>query len=122
MMRFTLILEVIEKENLIENATTVGNYLLNGLKDLEQRFPDVISNARGRGLMCAVDLPSGENRDKLREVLYDDGVIVLACGDHSIRFRPHLNVSEEEIQIALDKIAANLHKIEVNNGCQEKNF
>lgn len=122
MMRFKLILEVIEKENLIENATTVGNYLLNGLKDLEQRFPDVISNARGRGLMCAVDLPSGENRDKLREVLYDDGVIVLACGDHSIRFRPHLNVSEEEIQIALDKIAANLHKIEVNNGCQEKNF
>lgn len=122
MMRFKLILEVIEKENLIENATTVGNYLLNGLKDLEQQFPDVISNARGRGLMCAVDLPSGENRDKLREVLYDDGVIVLACGDHSIRFRPHLNVSEEEIQIALDKIAANLHKIEVNNGCQEKNF
>lgn len=111
MMRFKLILEVIEKENLIENARTVGNYLLNGLKDLEQRFPEKISNARGRGLMCAIDLPSAEQRDKLREVLYDEGVIVLACGDHSVRFRSHLNVNEQEIQLALDKIAEHIHKI-----------
>lgn len=111
MMRFKLILEVIENENLIENSRDVGNYLLDGLKELEQRFPDKISNARGRGLMCAIDLPSGQQRDRMREVLYDDGLIILACGDQSVRFRPHLNVTKEEIQIALDKIADNIDKV-----------
>ncbi|OWK73156.1 L-lysine 6-transaminase [Flavobacteriaceae bacterium JJC] len=105
MLRFQLVLEVIEKENLVENARVVGEYLLEGLQKLQQQFPDKISNARGRGLMCAIDLPSGAARDKMREVLYDDGLIILACGDQSIRFRPHLNVTKEEIQIALDKIA-----------------
>ncbi|MBH1959558.1 MAG: L-lysine 6-transaminase [Flavobacteriia bacterium] len=111
MLRFQLVMEVIEKENLVENASLVGNYLLDGLKKLELQFPDKISGARGRGLMCAINLPSGAARDKMREILYDDGLIVLACGDNSIRFRPHLNVTREEIQIALDKIAHNISKI-----------
>ena len=111
MLRLQLILEVIEKENLVENARVVGDYLLNGLKELEQKFPEKISNARGRGLMCAIDLPTTEARDKMREVLYEDGLIILACGDRSIRFRPHLNVTQEEIQLAINKIANNLDKI-----------
>ena len=99
------------KENLVENARIVGEYLLDGLKKLAQEFPDKITAARGRGLMCAINLPSGAARDKLRDILYDDGLIILACGDHSIRFRPHLNVTKEEIQMALDKIANNIGRI-----------
>ena len=110
-LRFQLILEVIEKENLVENARLVGDYLLEELQKLQQQFPDKVSNARGRGLMCAIDLPNGDARDKIRELLYEDGLIILACGDQSIRFRPHLNVSREEIQIAVDKIAAAVQKI-----------
>lgn len=110
-LRFQLVLEVIEKENLVENAGVVGEYLLEKLQDLAVRFPEKISNPRGRGLMAAIDLPSGAQRDKIREVLYEDGLIILACGDRAIRFRPHLNVSKEEIQIAIDKIEANLSKI-----------
>ena len=111
MLRFQLVLEVIEKENLVENSRIVGEYLLAGLEKLAQQYPDLLSNARGRGLMCAIDLPSGASRDHLREVLYDDGLIILACGEQSIRFRPHLNVTKEEIQMALDKIENNLDKI-----------
>ncbi len=104
MCRFKLILEVIEKENLLENARVVGEHLLNGLKNLELKYPEKLSGARGRGLMCAIDLPSGAERDAMREELYKENVIILACGDQSIRFRPHLNVSKEEIDIALQKI------------------
>ena len=111
MLRFQLVLEVIEKENLVENARIVGDYLLEQLQKLQQQFPDKVSNARGRGLMCAIDLPNGSARDKVRELLYDDDLIILACGDQSIRFRPHLNVSKEEIQIAIDKIAVAVQKI-----------
>jgi L-lysine 6-transaminase len=54
--------------------------------------------------MCAVDLPTGEQRDHLRDALYNDGLIILSCGDQSIRFRPHLNVKKEELDLALEKI------------------
>lgn len=111
MLRFQLVMEVIEKENLVENAVEVGNYLLEGLKNLEAKYPEKVSNARGRGLMCAIDLPTSEQRDLLRDELFKDGLIILSCGDQSLRFRPHLNVSKEEIQIALDKIENNLSKI-----------
>lgn len=40
-----------------------------------------------------------------------DGMIILACGDQSLRFRPHLNVTREEIRLALDKIENNINKI-----------
>lgn len=104
MLRFQLVLEIIENENLIENSRVVGEFLLNGLKQLSQKYPDHISAARGKGLMCAFDLKDGASRDWLRKALYDEGVIVLTCGDQSLRFRPHLNVTKEEIQIILDKI------------------
>ena len=104
MLRFQLVLEIIENENLIENSRTVGEFLLNGLKQLAQKYPDHISAARGKGLMCAFDLKDGASREWLRKALYDEGVIVLTCGDQSLRFRPHLNVTKEEIQIILDKI------------------
>ncbi len=111
MMRFQLVMEVIEKENLVENARIVGEYLLAGLQNLAHKYPEKLSNARGRGLMCAIDLPTPEQRNHIRELLYDDGLIILACGDQSIRFRPHLNVTKEEIQIAIDKIENNINKI-----------
>ena len=104
MLRFQLVLEIIENENLIENSRVVGEFLLNGLKQLAQKYPDHISAARGKGLMCAFDLKDGASREWLRKALYDEGVIVLTCGDQSLRFRPHLNVTKEEIQIILDKI------------------
>jgi L-lysine 6-transaminase len=110
-LRFQLIMEVIEKENLVENARIVGEYLVEGLQILAQKYPEKLSNPRGRGLMAAIDLPNGDQRDKMRELLYDEGVIILSCGDQSIRFRPHLNVSKEEIQIALDKIELCIEKL-----------
>lgn len=111
MLRFQLVMEVIEKENLVENARIVGDYLLEGLRTLEHKYPQKITNARGRGLMCAIDLPTPEQRNLLREALWRDGMIILACGEQSLRFRPHLNVSKEEIRLALDKIEHNINKI-----------
>lgn len=104
MLRFQLVLEIIENENLIENSRIVGEFLLEGLKKLAQKYPDHISAARGKGLMCAFDLKDGESREWLRSKLYDEGIIILTCGDQSLRFRPHLNVTKDEIQIILDKI------------------
>lgn len=110
-LRLQLILEVIEKENLVENSRILGDFLLGKLKELEEKFPEKVENARGLGLMCAIDIKGGAAaRDQLREKLYEDGLIILGCGDHAIRFRPHLNVSKEELQLALQKIENQLSK------------
>lgn len=104
MLRFQLVLEIIEKENLLENVQKQGDFLLKGLQNLQEKYPQLISNARGKGLMCAFDLPTGEIRKDFQEKLYEENVIILICGDCSLRFRPHLNVTQVDLQFALDKI------------------
>ncbi|MBI3587445.1 MAG: L-lysine 6-transaminase [Ignavibacteriales bacterium] len=97
MIRFKRILEIVQEENLIENAKAVGEYVLQQLQNLQQEFPTLISNARGRGLFCAMDLDTAQNRDQLRIKAYDEGLILIGCGDRSIRFRPPLNIKREEM-------------------------
>lgn len=104
MLRFQLVLEIIEKENLLENVNKQGGFLLKGLQNLQEKYPGIISNVRGRGLMCAFDLPTSEIRKEFQEKLYEENVIILICGERSLRFRPHLNVTQEDLQYALEKI------------------
>lgn len=110
MMRLKLILEVIEQENLVQHAEEVGAYLLEGLQRLEQQYPQYVSAARGKGLMCAFNLPTAELRNKVQSQLYQDKVIILGCGERALRFRPHLNVSKDEIQTALERLERILQK------------
>ncbi|MCO6498155.1 MAG: L-lysine 6-transaminase [Chitinophagaceae bacterium] len=110
MLRFKLILEIIESDKLLQNATTQGKFLLDSLRELEAKHPDVISNTRGRGLLCAFDLPSTEARTRfITELREKENLLILPCGDNSIRFRPHLTVTHDEIAQAIkaiDKVAA----------------
>ena len=51
--------------------------------------------------MCAFDLPSPEQRDALKNKLYEQGMIILGCGSLTIRFRPPLIISQDEVNEAL---------------------
>ena len=70
MVRFTHILRIIEEENLVENARVQGEVLLAGLQGLARDFPDLVSNPRGKGLMCAVDAPDSDIRDQMVRAFY----------------------------------------------------
>jgi L-lysine 6-transaminase len=96
MVRATRILEIIVDENLLENAAVRGAELLAGLEGIERRL-ERVTNARGKGLLCAIDLPDRKTRDDAIKAAFDDGMIVLPCGAHSIRFRPTLTVTAEAI-------------------------
>ena len=111
MYRFKLILEIIENEELINNAQVNGNYLLKKINNLSDEFPGYVSNSRGLGLFCAFDLPSQIERDKMLRMLLDEKVLILGSGDNSVRFRPHLNVRKEDIDIAIDSIFRTLKKM-----------
>lgn len=102
MVRCSAILKIIDRDNLVDNACHRGQELLQGLEDLAKEYPEIISNARGRGLMCAFDLPDGETRNALRIKLLSEKLLVVGCGDKSIRFRPHLIITSEEVRLVLE--------------------
>ncbi|MDX1741637.1 MAG: aminotransferase class III-fold pyridoxal phosphate-dependent enzyme, partial [Rhodothermales bacterium] len=94
-------LEIIEEERLVENAATVGDHLLMRLRELEAQH-SFVTAARGRGLMCAFDLPGTAMRDAVRKRCFDTGILILGCGRHSLRFRPPLTITNEEIDAGLE--------------------
>ncbi len=96
MVRADRILEIMEEDSLLDNASSVGHYLLTQLEELAEQSPH-LSNARGRGLMCAVDVSSRSLRNNILSQCYDNGVIIIGCGESSIRFRPALTITKKEI-------------------------
>ena len=102
MVRCERYLQIIEEDRLLENAERVGEHLLRGLERIQHERPDAVDNARGKGLMCAIDLPDGASRDRVADRAYELGAIVLPCGERSLRFRPSLDVTPEEIDEALE--------------------
>jgi L-lysine 6-transaminase len=104
MVRATRYLELIEEENMLENVQICGNHLKKKLFELEQEFPEYVSNVRGRGLFCAFDLPQKEFRNNFINKSFDDGLLILGCGQNSIRFRPRLNIIINELDEGLEKV------------------
>ncbi len=109
MVRSRRILEIIERDGLFDHASRVGKWFLAQLQNLGDRHPETVSNVRGRGLMCAFDLPDTPTRDAAIARLHQEHVLVLPCGGRSIRFRPPLQITEDELDIglaALDRVLA----------------
>lgn len=99
MMRFKLILEVIEHEKLIEQIPKKGEHFIQKLEALASKHGQ-ISNIRGKGLFIAFDFPNEQERDKFIKDAFAKKLILLGCGERTIRFRPHLNIQMNEIDEA----------------------
>lgn len=101
MVRARRILEVIEAEGLIERTRRLGEWLGTRLEELAAQHPGV-TDPRGRGLMRAVSLPDATLRDAvITDLTERENVLLLGCGERSLRFRPALTVSEEELEEGL---------------------
>lgn len=105
MVRCEVILKTIHEDNLVEHARTVGEHFLAGLQAIAGEYPELVSNVRGRGLMCAFDLPSGDDVSKFIGQAMAHKAIILPCGERSVRFRPALTVTVEDIDHGLGKIS-----------------
>jgi L-lysine 6-transaminase len=101
MVRSRRYLEVIESEALVERAGVLGKRLLDDLRAVPG-----IDNVRGRGLFVAFDLPTTSERNAVIDRLHRGRVLVLANGERSIRLRPALTISEDELGLAVSAIAA----------------
>ncbi len=110
MVRCKHYLEVFQQENLVEHSRRMGEILLEELEGLVEEFP-AVSNARGRGLFCAFDLPDCGYRDRLREKLFENHLIILPCGERSLRFRTALNIPRETLLEGTRIIREILHQM-----------
>ena len=99
-VRSTHFLRIIEEEKLVENARIKGNYFLKELQALARKHP-VMSAVRGRGLMLGFDLPDTTLRDAFWKGAYELGLLIVRCGERSIRLRPVLDVKGDIIDEAL---------------------
>ncbi len=104
MVRATIMLEVYEEEGLIERAAKLGTHLLERLEALEGRH-DTLSQARGRGLWASIDVHDTALRDTVRRhLLTDEQVVLLGCGTRTLRFRPTMTVTVDELDEAVDAL------------------
>jgi 4-aminobutyrate aminotransferase len=100
-------IELLEK-NLMKNAANQGKRLLKGLGALQKNF-ECMGDIRGKGLMVAVELvkdretkePATEWRGQIIKKSFEKGLLMLGCGENSIRFSPSLSVTSNEVDTCL---------------------
>jgi len=96
------------EDGLIENAATMGDYLLGRLLELQEKH-ELIGDVRGRGLMIGVELvrsrstkePAAEERDRLEMACFRRGLIIQGCGASTIRLSPPLLIDREQCDFAV---------------------
>jgi 4-aminobutyrate aminotransferase len=101
-------LDVIEQEHLRENATEVGNYMLEQMKDWPSKY-NPVGDVRGRGLMIGVEIVkdkhsreyAAKERDQIVQLAFERGILFLGCGPSTLRISPPLVVSHAEAEAAL---------------------
>ena len=104
MVRSGHIIDAIVDERLLENVTGAGKHAIDRLRELEREFPSLVSQPRGLGGMIAFDLPTTDQRNRLRRDAFRNGLLVLACGPRSIRFRPALTITVEELDEGIARL------------------
>ncbi|HET7624186.1 MAG TPA: aminotransferase class III-fold pyridoxal phosphate-dependent enzyme [Verrucomicrobiae bacterium] len=108
------VFEVIQKENLAENARGVGEFLKNGLIEIARKYPRVIRDVRGLGMMLGFELaanipnlpgdPAKTQAIRFVNLLHDAGLLTIPAGASVIRLLPALNLRKEEAVEGLKRI------------------
>ena len=100
-------IELLEAE-LMENAKTMGEYLISKLCELQKSI-ECIGDVRGKGLMVGVEIVKNRQikekapdwRNKIIKKAFEKGLLLLGCGENTIRFSPALTVTAEEMDVCL---------------------
>ena len=115
------ILDVIQREKLADNARQVGGYFESGLEQLAQKYPSVIQNVRGLGLMLGLELApnipnlpgdsSKTQASRFANLLHAAGLLAIPAGAQIMRFLPPLNLRQEEAEEGLRLIESVVAKL-----------
>ena len=114
-------LDILEREGKA-NAAKVGEEMLNRLRAWPRKH-SIVGDVRGRGLMIGIEIvkdqqtrePAGAWRDRIVELAFERGLLILGCGETSIRLAPPLIVNEQEATVALDILEECVAQVEKEN-------
>jgi 4-aminobutyrate aminotransferase len=101
-------MDILEREG-IANAANIGGKMLTRLRDWPSKHK-IVGDVRGRGLMIGIEIVkdqktrevAGPLRDRIVDLCFERGLLILGCGETSIRLAPPLILNEHEAMIALD--------------------
>ncbi|XP_077980405.1 4-aminobutyrate aminotransferase, mitochondrial-like [Glandiceps talaboti] len=96
------VVETIHKQDLMQNSKETGEYMLKNLLELQDTYPDLLSDARGLGTMCAIDAKDPDTRQTMLQNMRNKGVQLGGCGSHTIRFRPTLVFQKHHVDIVME--------------------
>ena len=113
------VLDVIKEENLQENASSVGNHLLDGLKNIQNKY-NIIGDVRGRGLFIGIELikdmdnlvPAVDEAEIVVNAMKDKGILISSDGpDHNVlKIKPPLVFNKKNADYFLESFEAVLSK------------
>ena len=114
-------LDVIEKENLLENSSKVGGHMMKRMADWPSKHK-LVGDVRGRGLMIGVEIVKDKQtkeygsaeRDRIVELAFEKGILFLGCGPSTVRLCPPLIVTKEEADVAVDVLEECIAAVEKN--------
>jgi len=95
----SLTIDVIEDYDLMDNAVTRGRAFNERMRDAD---PEGVVDVRGEGLLLAVEFDSEDRRDAVQAAAMQHGLMLLGCGEKTIRVLPPLDVTDREIDLAVD--------------------
>jgi L-lysine 6-transaminase len=101
MVRFDRILEVIEEDNLVDHAADAGAHLQDKITTWADTS-EYLTNPRGKGLFCAIDLPDTHSRNAVVKECLKNNLMILGCGTRTIRFRPPLTIQKEQLDEGIE--------------------
>lgn len=95
-------IEIIEKEKLMSNAQKIGKYFMKRLHEIQKKHPKKIVDVRGLGLMIGVELYKEKQMKSVLKEAFKNGLLLLGCGEKTIRVAPPLIITKEEADLGLD--------------------
>lgn len=106
------IMDLVEEKHLFASAVSLANQFYSSLVNLAKADRGIV-RPRISGTYVGFDLAAGSpGRDRLVELMQEDGVLILSAGDESIRFAPRLDTQEWEIEYLLEHLSSSLHKLQ----------
>jgi acetylornithine/succinyldiaminopimelate/putrescine aminotransferase len=105
------------EENLPEQAAKKGLYLLSELKAIQMRYPRILKDARGKGLLLGLEFANTEIGYKVVSALFHKGVLVAGTltNSRTVRIEPALNIPDKHLDEILDKLEDSLKKIDAES-------
>ena len=103
------VIDIISKKKFLQNVQELGNYFANKLRFLQMKYPNVIRDVRGRGLLIGIQL--FRNQNYFIKKLLENKLLTIKAGENVIRLLPPLNVKKSEIDEAIkiiDKVCNKL--------------